>query len=84
MQLKNFYQKLDFIHKTYKSEDPDEIEDVRYNLTLLSDEIEKELYVFGAENFPAHEELELGKFDDDTYEKTKEFIAVLKIVYINS
>ncbi|MFC2123240.1 ATP-binding cassette domain-containing protein [Bacteroidota bacterium] len=88
-EYKNIYylptlsSKLDFVHKTYQSQDPEEIQEAKYNLDLLTNEIGKELDNFGAENFPELKDLEFGRFSNDTYEKTKDFIAVLKRVYIN-
>jgi len=88
-EYKNIYYlptlstKLELINKMYESKAPEEIEEVKYTLDLLSRELGLELNHFGQDNFPEYEELKYGKFSDVTYEKTKEFIAVLKRVYIN-
>ncbi len=88
-EYKNIYylttlsSKLDMVHKSYQSKDPEEIQEVKYNLDLLTNEIEKELNKFGTENFPEYGNLTYDKFNDKVYKSTKEFIAVLKRVYIN-
>jgi len=87
-EYKNLYyvptlmSKLDYCRIHYRDEDPETLQKVRDNFTLLRNEIRIELEKFGRENLPDFEDLRISRFKEGTYENTRHFLEVLKKVYI--
>jgi ABC-type multidrug transport system ATPase subunit len=54
---------------------------VKKNLDLLRSEINHELELIGDNKFPEVELLQVGKFDSAVYQKTSQFLSVLKKYY---
>lgn len=54
---------------------------VKQSLTLLHDEIQNELSFVGEDKFPELDKLAIGKFDSVTYQKTTNFLLLLKEYY---
>lgn len=74
--------KLDFVRQNYRNEKADNAE-VEKSLALLQREIEIELLDIGPEHFLEVALLKPQTFDSAVYEKTKNFLAVLRQLYSN-
>ena len=74
--------KLADIFNNYPSEDEEVRERLENNITILRNEIGKELEIIGEDKFDL-ERLHLKNFDSTTYQYTHDFLEALKAFYIN-
>lgn len=58
-------------------------EKMEYTLDLLRNEISYELGIVGKDKLPEVDRLVLGKFDSTVYQRTSDFLKVLKQFYVN-
>lgn len=74
---------LDFVNLNYTNPDPKVREEVIGNLTLIRNEIERELQEIGTDKFKGTERLQLEKFDTAVFADVHGFLETLKKFYIN-
>ncbi len=74
--------KLEYCQIHYKDIEEETVEKVDKNFALLHNEIGHELEKFGHDNLPEHDKLNRADFSEEIYEKAKQFLDVLKKVYI--
>lgn len=65
------------------STNPDSIEIIKEDLSLLQFEIDKQLKIVGAQNFSNSNAIELSTFNAEVYKETEEFLTTLKQYYRN-
>ncbi len=75
--------KLQFCLNNFKSVDPDVKAKLNANLTLVRNEMRREASEISREHYPWMEQLSLGRFDSTVYNRSVEFLANLRRVYIN-
>lgn len=74
---------LDFVNLHYRNKEQGIREQVESNLTIIRNEISKELEDIGKDNFTDLDKLYLDKFDSATFQSTKRFLVILGKYYIN-
>lgn len=74
--------KLADIFINYRNDNPDVKKRLENNITLLKNEIGKELKFIGHDKFNLHQ-LDLQKFDSTVYKNTNFFLQTLKTFYVN-
>ncbi len=74
---------LDDCNNLLEDNAPKSIREKEKDLALLRVEIGKELKIFGKDHFPDYDLLDLKTFNKNVYDKTSEFLQVLKKVYVN-
>lgn len=74
---------MDYIHQNYTLSDPEIRSKVVNKMTIVRNEVNKALEIFGRERFPKAEMLTLEAFNSEVYNEGKEFLRALKKVHSN-
>ncbi len=72
---KSLQKHLEYAYKNLENKD------VSKELSLVRNEIKKQLKIFGAEKFPAFEKLNVSELNETHYEEAKNFITAIQRVY---
>ena len=74
---------MDYIHQNYTLTDDETVRKVNNKITIVRNEVNKMLQLFGRERYPNADKLTREGFNSQVYNEGKEFLRALKKVYSN-